>query len=546
MSTPFWSPSGKVAWVESDGPNASTIKQKDLLAGTSQSCTIANNEGDIFLAGNLGNDWIAYIDLHTNWSDVNRTLNVINMSSCESAFGNPFIDEELEGYPEDYGPSYAAVGGEWVAWTKGVTIFLWNSSSGSRFSVGSVGSTWDLKWDLEGKKLLIVQTAQGESHRDVWLYERPTSPTTDNSRLVRLTNDADEEDRVAWLNDGRALILKGNKVYAYDPRAGTEAEQVDISALGLTPSYPVLQFQAHGDTVMIVGMQDAMPRTQSFVWTMWMAVKPYVSTPVWDLTDNHFSVRAGETLRLNLGEHVTDPDGHALAFSDNSSLFEIDARTGWINYTAAAADRGTYVMMIEADDGFGHSSSQSIVVDVSANRAPSFNLPTAPYAVRIGDELQILLAGYAEDADGDRLSYSTTWDASSMVRVGNDTGIAVIAPHSTDRGEYLVTFCVDDGRVRICDYALISVTAAPSTPPPSTGGTAPPASTFLYLGVLLLLVFGAVAVLGILLPSRTGPVSEARPATHCPHCNSKIPAGSKACPACRGNPDLPPDETRIY
>ncbi len=80
------------------------------------------------------------------------------------------------------------------------------------------------------------------------------------------------------------------------------------------------------------------------------------------------NVTVGDTLQIRV--NATDPDGDIIIFSDNTSLFDINATTGEIVYTANSSDVGTHIIEITASDGI-KSTTAVFTLTVSPQIPPA-------------------------------------------------------------------------------------------------------------------------------------------------------------------------------
>jgi len=169
----------------------------------------------------------------------------------------------------------------------------------------------------------------------------------------------------------------------------------------------------------------------------------------------------------------TDPDsihGDTLVFSDNTSLFAIDASTGRISFTPQSSDvGGPYHINVSVVDGSGLRANRTIILSINSNTPPYFTevLPRLDCTTKA-------LCGYnvsnvsADDDPGDSVN------AFSMVFVGSNlsnftynisTGIISFIVPKTAIGNYTLNITITDTFGASNSTLMnISVTNTPEAP----------------------------------------------------------------------------------
>jgi len=91
--------------------------------------------------------------------------------------------------------------------------------------------------------------------------------------------------------------------------------------------------------------------------------------PTLDFVTPQFGI---EGTTFNMTAVATDPENDTLTFSDNTTLFDIDPFTGFINFTPTNADVGThYILISVTDSSAGDSKVLNLVIE-DLNQAPRF------------------------------------------------------------------------------------------------------------------------------------------------------------------------------
>ncbi len=138
-----------------------------------------------------------------------------------------------------------------------------------------------------------------------------------------------------------------------------------------------------------------------------------------------------------------DPDaGDQLTFSDATSMFDIDPRTGVINFTPVQANVGSHSLEVRVRDRAGLYGSVFFQVTIApTNDAPvvSIRVETIKERLREGDMLS--LAAVVTDEDDDRYDLIFTWSLDGKQRGSQDT----ITLRNLAPGHHVVELKVNDG-----------------------------------------------------------------------------------------------------
>ena len=152
----------------------------------------------------------------------------------------------------------------------------------------------------------------------------------------------------------------------------------------------------------------------------------------------------GESVEIELAGYFSDPGGDGLTYSAASSNPGV-ATVSVVGATlqAVGVGQGTATMTVTASDPGGLSATQTFSVTV-ANRAPEAVGQIDDAETFVGESVEIELAGYFSDPDGDDLAYSATSSNTGVVTVsvvdatlqavGLAQGSATVAVTATDVG----------------------------------------------------------------------------------------------------------------
>ena len=152
----------------------------------------------------------------------------------------------------------------------------------------------------------------------------------------------------------------------------------------------------------------------------------------------------GESVEIELAGYFSDPGGDGLTYSAASSNPGV-ATVSVVGATlqAVGVGQGTATMTVTASDPGGLSATQTFSVTV-ANRAPEAVGQINDAETFVDESVEIELAGYFSDPDGDDLAYSATSSNTGVVTVsvvdatlqavGVAQGSATVAVTATDVG----------------------------------------------------------------------------------------------------------------
>ena len=152
----------------------------------------------------------------------------------------------------------------------------------------------------------------------------------------------------------------------------------------------------------------------------------------------------GESIEIELAGHFSDPDGDELAYaatSTDSSVTSVSVSGATLR--VAGIGQGDATVTVTAADAGGLSATQAFSVTVP-NRAPEAVGQIDDVATFVGESVEIGLAGYFSDPDGDELTYAATSTDSSIASVsvsgatlrvaGETQGVATATVTASDAG----------------------------------------------------------------------------------------------------------------
>ena len=151
------------------------------------------------------------------------------------------------------------------------------------------------------------------------------------------------------------------------------------------------------------------------------------------------SIAVGVTATVNLSQYFTDADGDALTYTAQSS----DPAVATVSVlgsvaTVKAVAPGTVAVTATATDPGNASATQRFDVTV-ANRAPETvgSIPAA--TVEIGTSVDVNLAQYFTDPDGDALTYAAASDDRAVATVSVSGAVATVTAVAAGTATVTVT-----------------------------------------------------------------------------------------------------------
>ena len=154
--------------------------------------------------------------------------------------------------------------------------------------------------------------------------------------------------------------------------------------------------------------------------------------------------------RFTYTVNATDPDtihGDSLAYSDNTTLFAINATTGLINFTPTDAQVGIHNVNVSVTDESGLNASRTLVINISPNSPPYFNATVPGLNCTTGSSCTAFIGQYATDPDaGDNVSNFTMTLNTTLGTFSYNatTGLINFTPAKEDIGHYRVNVTIAD------------------------------------------------------------------------------------------------------
>ena len=286
---------------------------------------------------------------------------------------------------------------------------------------------------------------------DIYMYDLGPDGeygTQDDFGEVQITDElADQygayiyENKILWMDD-----RNGNReIYMYDlgddgiHGTGDDGGEVQITDELADQVYPV----TYGNKIVWTDYRnDPGDYTNADIYMINLSGEPKNNPPVLENILDTLYANAGEPFYFNI--NGTDPDNDTLTYSENTSLFEINEKTGEVNWTPKEEDIGTYKVKFSVDDRWGGIDEKEVTLEVKdklqENRPPVIEY--IPDTLHAQVEKSFYLDVNATDLDGDTLTYS---EDSLFFEIDEKSGEIYWTPKKEDVGIYYVNISVSDG-----------------------------------------------------------------------------------------------------
>ncbi len=153
-------------------------------------------------------------------------------------------------------------------------------------------------------------------------------------------------------------------------------------------------------------------------------------------------VYIGHTVKLNLSQYFSDPDGDTLTYTAQTADIDVaKVSVAGSNATVTGISQGTTTITVTASDAGGLTVQQAFGAEVP-NRAPTAVNSISDLDLFIGDTVEIELSGYFSDPDGDMLTYTAETAHANVATVTVSGSSATVAGIS--QGNVTITVTATD------------------------------------------------------------------------------------------------------
>ncbi len=177
------------------------------------------------------------------------------------------------------------------------------------------------------------------------------------------------------------------------------------------------------------------------------------------------TLEVGETARLDLSGHFTDPDGDELSYAASASdedIAGVEVSGGTVAVTALG--KGATTVAIRATDTDGLAASRTWAIRV-ANRPPEPRGSITDATIEVGRTVTLELTRHFGDPDADILAYTATNAGTGVASLSLSGGTATVTAVAKGEAEVTVTATDPEG----LSATLTFVVTVPNRTPAAVG-----------------------------------------------------------------------------
>jgi hypothetical protein len=168
--------------------------------------------------------------------------------------------------------------------------------------------------------------------------------------------------------------------------------------------------------------------------------------------------------------------GDVLTFSDNTDLFEIDARTGEFYFTPVEEQVGKHNVKVTVADAAGASETTSFTITVAnINDPPTLEMLPPQFALQ-GRLFQLKIVAADPDMGSDTTEKMRFSDDSSLFNINNDTGLISLTPTNDQLGVWRANITVTD-KGGLSNTTRLTITVMNANDPPALEAIPPQTAT---------------------------------------------------------------------
>ena len=168
-------------------------------------------------------------------------------------------------------------------------------------------------------------------------------------------------------------------------------------------------------------------------------------------------LNADEDSFFSFNATANDPDGDAIIFGDNTTLFNINLFTGATAFTPRQQNIGMHHINISVSDGDLAESTQMTLNIRTKNDAPTLEFVNPQFAT---EGILFTLQLNSSDQDGDALTF---FDNTTLFNVSN-AGLISFTPQPSDKGTHFIKLTVSDGSLETSKVLNLIITGINKIP----------------------------------------------------------------------------------
>ena len=313
-----------------------------------------------------------------------------------------------------------------------------------------------MKVTITAKKVVVMMMAMALAVAMVACERTVTKPAgpTIADTIVGMEFDVGE--------DPTKITLTGY-FNATKPTYSAKSTKTSVATATVSGAVLTVTPKAAGTTNVTVTAKDENGSvSQTFTVTV-NAPEPVVDNPPTVRTIPNVSLKVGATASVTLSRYADDPDGDSLMYSADSSnedVATVSVANAVLMIKAVAEGTATITVTVSDRTNNVDREFDVTVTAESVNNPPTVR--TIPdESLKVGETESVTLSRYADDPDGDTLTYdaASSNDAVAMVAVsGAELTITAVAP-----GTATITVTVSDGTDNV--DRKFDVTVTPVDPP---------------------------------------------------------------------------------
>ncbi|MFH1637743.1 MAG: putative Ig domain-containing protein, partial [Candidatus Woesearchaeota archaeon] len=292
---------------------------------------------------------------------------------------------------------------------------------------------------------IIITVTDSESATDSVTINFSATNVNDIPQFNNATNQTPIWANVAFnytinATDDDTLTQDGETIYYHD---NTSLFDINVST-GYISFFPTNE--DNGTHYVNITVNDSTGAENSTIIFFNVSVN---YKPIINRTLFNESMTEGYLYTLNLSDNASDAEGDNITFADNTTLFNVNATTGIINFTANDSHVGTHFVNISVTDHKGAVSTYIFNFTVyNENDEPVLN-PVSNVTDGV-EGSQILIYVVANDSDlfipntDENLSFFDNSSLFNITKVNATTALINFTPSYQQAGFYWVNISVND------------------------------------------------------------------------------------------------------
>jgi len=248
-----------------------------------------------------------------------------------------------------------------------------------------------------GSLIINVTATDTSGGKGSVLANLTVNNVNDAPELVEVSDQSLTEDQ-NFVLDMNATDIDPSETLTFGDNASIFDINTTTGVIDFTPTQAMVGSHTVNITVTDSG---AAVDTQTIVFTVSGSNDAPTITAITDKT-----VDQGSNLLVQVA--ATDDDQDTLSYSDNTTMFDINATSGLINFTPTNADVGNHSILVTVSDGNGGQASTSFKITVNnVNDLPSIT-STAPTTATEGQiwAYTVVVSDLDADIGLDNFSYT--------------------------------------------------------------------------------------------------------------------------------------------